>query len=96
MVVDFLVSGKYINGYEFYTPVRIWGPRGTDFDQRLRQTIDMSGQTDTWQVEERRVRRILSLFYRNEGHSKLHFVFYGDGADGSTGNAEDCQEDGFA
>ena len=85
MIVEFLVNGKHTNGYEFYAPVRIWGPRDTDFDQRLRQIIDMSGEVETWRVEERRVRRILSFFYLKEGHSRLQFVFYGDESDRSVG-----------
>ena len=76
MVVDFLVNGKHTNGYEFYAPVRVWGPRGTDVDRRLRQIIDMNGEVEVWKVEERKVRRLLSLVYLDEGHSNLQFVFY--------------------
>ena len=89
MVVDFLVNGKHTNGYEFYAPLRVWGPRGTDFDQRLRQIIDVSGEIQTWNVEERKVRPLLSLFYLSAGHSKLQFVFYGDEP---SGNVEQDQD----
>ena len=81
MVIDFLVSGKHMNGCEFYAPIRIWGPRRTDLDDRLRQIIELSGEIESWKVEERRVRRLLSVVYRGAGYSKLQFIFYGDDPD---------------
>ncbi len=81
MVIDFLVHGKHVNGYAFIVPIRMCGPRSMDFDERLRQIIEMNDEIETWEVDERRVRPILSLFYRHEAHSKLQFIFYGDGPD---------------
>lgn len=81
VVVDFLVNGRHTNGYAFYAPVRVWGPRGTDFDQRLRHILEMTQEIEHWEVEERRIRRLLSLFYSNEGHGEVQYVFYGDGPD---------------
>ncbi len=92
MVIDFFVNGKHTNGYEFIAPVRMCGPRSTDFEGRLAQIIEMNGEIESWEIDERKVRRLLSIFYRGEWHSKLRFIFYGDGPDTRADGMEATQE----
>ncbi len=77
LVIDYLIHGKHSNGYSFFLPLRLWGPRGIDFDHRLRSIVDQAAKVLSWEIEERTVRWVPSLLYWGQGNTEIQFVFYG-------------------
>ena len=76
MVIDYLVQGKHRSGHGFYTPIRLWGPRRTDFGAQLANILGSEDDIESWTIEERNVRHLLSIFYFGKGSNPLKFVFY--------------------